>query len=159
MTEKLKITVGDANDFRDALATGWGFSDVDAACLIRQGHSPSMAAAMIGIGVLKLLSPKKAKDLPRKFVLAATADRVMAFGADSHSRGESPHSVMHVTIEPGEIASWSRTDVSMRADKAGMNQNATLILAGNEVPCTVPDGDAEDAFLDLIAKLGGAPAA
>jgi hypothetical protein len=155
VTEKLKITVGGANDFRDALATGWGLSDVDAACLIRQGHSPSMASAMVGIGVLKLLSPKKAKDLPRKFVLAARADRVIAFNADSHSRGESPHSVMHVTIEPGEIAGWSRTEVSMRADKAGMNQNATLILAGTEVPCTVPDGDAEEAFRELITALGG----
>jgi hypothetical protein len=153
MTDKLKITVGGASDFRDALATGWGLSDVDAACLVRQGHSPSMATAMLGVGVLKLLTPKKAKDLPRKFVLAATPDRVLAFDADSHSRGESPHSVMHVTIKPGEIASWPRADVTMRADEGGMNQNATLVLQGNEVPCSVPDGDAEAAFNELIAKL------
>ncbi|HEX2466898.1 MAG TPA: hypothetical protein VHJ54_01705 [Solirubrobacterales bacterium] len=155
MTEKLKITVQGAGDFRESLATGWGLADVEAACLVRQGHSPSMASAMIGVGVLKLLAPKKAKELPRKFVLAATPDRVLAFGADSHSRGESPHSVMHVTIHPGELASWSRGEVSMRADDAGVNQNATLVLAGNEVPCTVPDGDAEDALRELIRVLGG----
>jgi hypothetical protein len=153
MTDELKLTVGSAGDFRDALATGWGLADVEAACLIRQGHSPSTASAMLGVGVLRLLAPKKAKELPRKFVLAATPDRVIAFGADSHSRGESPHSVMHVTIEPGEVASWSRGEVSMRPDEGGMNQNATLVLAGNEVPCTVPDGDAEAAFKELIAKL------
>ena len=62
---------------------------------------------------------------------------------------------MHVTIKPGEIASWSRGEVSMRPDEGGMNQNATLVFAGNEVPCAVPDSDAEDAFEELIAKLGG----
>ena len=36
-----------------------------------------------------------------------------------------------------------------------MNQNATLVLAGNEVPCAVPDNDAEEAFAELIAKLSG----
>ena len=158
MAEKLKITVDGAGDFRDALATGWGLSDVEAASLVRQAHSPSMASAMVGIGVLKLFAPKKAKELPRKFVLAATPDRVIAFDASSHSRGESPNDVMHVTIAPGEIASWARGEVSMRADEGGMNQNATLMLAGNEVPCTVPDGDAEDAFRELIATLGGSPA-
>jgi hypothetical protein len=153
MADKLKFTVTGANDFRDALATGWGLADVEAACLVRQGHAPSMASAMVGVGVLKLFAPKKAKDLPRKFVLAATPDRVIAFDAGSHSQGESPNDIMHVSIKPGEVASWSRAEVSMRPDEGGMNQNATLVLAGNEVPCSVPDSDAEDAFNDLIARL------
>jgi hypothetical protein len=63
MPDKLKITVQGAGDFREPLATGWGLADVEAACLIRQGHSPSMASAMIGVGVLKLLAPRKAKEL------------------------------------------------------------------------------------------------
>ena len=157
MADKLKITVdGGASAFRDGMASGWGLADVEAACLVRQGHAPSMASAMLGVGVLKLFAPKKAKELPRKFVLAVTPDRVVAYDASSHSRGESTDSVMHVTIKPGEVASWSRGEVSMRADEGGMNQNATLILAGNEVPCAVPDGDAEEAFKELIRTLGGA---
>jgi hypothetical protein len=158
MADKLKITVHGAGDFRDALATGWGVADVEAACLVRQGHAPSMASAMLGVGVLKLFAPKKAKELPRKFVLAVTPDRVVAYDAGSHSRGEGASQTMHVTIEPGEIASWSRGEVSMRADEGGMNQNATLVLAGKEVPCAVPDSEAEAAFNELIASLGGAAA-
>jgi hypothetical protein len=155
VADKLKITVHDAGSFREALATGWGLTDVEAACLVRQGHAPSMASAMVGVGVLKLFAPKKAKDLPRKFVLAATPERVIAFGAGSYSEGEGTSAVMHVTIKPGELASWSRGEVSMRPEEGGMNQNATLVLAGNEVPCAAPDSDAEDAFNELIAKLGG----
>jgi hypothetical protein len=153
MADKLKLTVEGAGDFRQGMATGWGLADVEAACLVRQGHAPSTAAAMLGVGVLKLLAPKKAKELPRKFVLAVTPDRVVAYDASSHSRGEGSDQTMHVTIEPGEIASWSRGEVSMRADEGGMNQNATLVLAGKEVPCAVPDGEAEEAFQELIAKL------
>ena len=155
MADKLKITVHGAGSFREALATGWGLTDVEAACLVRQGHAPSTASAMLGIGVLKLFAPKRAKDLPRKFVLAATPDRVIAFDAGSHSEGEGSSATMHVTIKPGEIASWSRGEVSMRPEEAGMTQNATLVLAGEEVPCAVPDSDAEEAFSELITKLGG----
>ena len=115
MTDKLKITVEGAGDFRDALASGWGLADVEAACLVRQGHAPSMGRAMLGVGVLKLFAPKAAKELPRKFVLAVTPDRVIAFDASNHSRGEGASAVMHVTIKPGELASWSRGEVSMRA--------------------------------------------
>ena len=121
-------------------------------------HPPG-AFAVDGVGDDRRRRPEapraeKAKELPRKFVLAATPDRVLAFGADSHSRGESTDSVMHVTIHPGELASWSRGEVSMRPDDGGMNQNATLVLAGTDVPCSVPDGDAEDAFRELIRVLG-----
>ena len=158
MPDKLKVTVQDeAGSFRQALAIEWGLTDCEAACLVRQGHAPSLASAMLGVGVLKLLKPRAEKELPRKFVLAATRDRVLAFDASSHSRGERSDAVLHVTIEPGEIASWPRADVSMRADEGGMNQNATLVIAGKEVPCAVPDGNADDAFRELIAKLGGAP--
>jgi hypothetical protein len=159
VTEKIKFVVGGAESFREVLASEWGMGDVEAASIVRQGHSPSFASAMIGIGVLKLFTPKKAKELPRKFVLAATPDRVVAFRAGSHSRGEGPSDEMVVTIHPGEIADWPRGSVSMRPDEGGMNQNATLVLAGNEVPCAVPDGDAEDSFRELIAKLGGSPGA
>ena len=89
MAEKLKITVHDAGSFREALATGWGLNDVEAACLVRQGHAPSMASAMLGVGLFKLFASKRAKDLPRKFVLAATPDRVIAFGASSTARARA----------------------------------------------------------------------
>jgi hypothetical protein len=155
MTEELKITVGGADSFRRPLASEWGLGDVEAASIVRQGHSPSMAAAMVGVGVLKLLVPRPAKDLPRKFVLAVTPSRVIAFDASSHGRGRDDSTdTFHVTVHPGEIGSWSRSDVSMRADDGGMTQNATLTLSGKEIPCAVPASHAEEAFRDLIEKLG-----
>jgi hypothetical protein len=129
--------------------------DVEAASIVRQGHAPSMMGAMTGVGVLKLFKPRGAKELPRKFVLVATPDRVVAFDANTHGEGEHSESVLHVTIKPGEIASWPRGDVSMRSEEGGVTQNATLVLPGKEVPCAVPDGNAEEAFKELIAKLGG----
>jgi hypothetical protein len=52
MTEKLKITVGGADSFREPLTREWGLADVEAASIVRQGHAPSMASAMIGVGVV-----------------------------------------------------------------------------------------------------------
>ena len=153
--DEIKITATQADDFTRALATQWGMGDVEAACLIRQGHSPSMASAMVGFGLFKLFGRKGAKDLPRKFVLAATPDRVVAFDCNSHSEGEGTDATLHVTIHPGEVGEWPRGSVSMRPDDGGINPNATLVLAGTEVPCTVPDSDAKEAFARLVTVLSG----
>jgi hypothetical protein len=45
----------------------------------------------------------------------------------------------------------------MSRAKKGMNPNAVLHLSGNEVACAVPDGEAEEAFEQLLSALGGGP--
>jgi hypothetical protein len=158
MGEKLKFQANARDAFTSALTeAGWLGGPVEAACMVRQGHSPSMATAFIGVGMLKLLKPKGAKDLPRTFVLAVGADQVVAFDAGAHSRGEAASATYHVSVDSDKVASWPRDQVTMAAAKKGMTSNAILHLPGAAVELTVPNGRAEEAFADLIGALGGSP--
>ena len=154
--DKIKVVIaGGADSISAAMnEAGWLGGDVQAAGLLRQGHSPSMLSTAIGIGALKLLKPRADKELPRKFVLAVTGDRVVAYDANSHGRGEDTDATLHVTINPGEVGTWERSQVSMRSADKGITANGTLLIDGREVPCAAPDGLAEDAFAALSAALG-----
>ena len=157
MGEKLRFQANEPNAFTSALTeAGWLGGPVEAACTVRQGQSPSIASAMVGVGVLKLFKSKGAKELPRTFVLAVTADRVVALDAGGHSRGEGASETYHVKVDSDEKGSWPRDQVRMTFAKKGMNSNAILHLPGSDVEVTVPDGDAEEAFDALVATLGGA---
>lgn len=142
-----------AGSFRAALnEAGWTGDEVLAASIVRQGESPSMMGVATGLGLLKLLKRKGAKELPRVFVLAATADRLIAF--DARGVGEDDHDTYHVTIKPGEIASWQRSEASVRDSKDGITANAVLLVNGAEVPIAAPAGHADAAFEELQALLG-----
>jgi hypothetical protein len=157
MGEKLKFQANARDAFTSELTrAGWLGGSVEAACMVRQGHSPSLAATMVGVGVLKLFKSKGAKDLPRTFVLAVGGDRVVAFDGGGHSRGEGASETYHVNIDSEERGSWPRDQVRMTSAKKGINANAILHLPGSDVEVTVPDGEAEEAFEDLVAALGGA---
>lgn len=151
----LRFEVTGADSFRAALneAGGWAGGEVLAATIVRQGESPSMMGVATGLGLLKLLKRKGARDLPRVFVLAATAERVVAY--DARGMGDEDEDTYHVTIKPGELASWSRSDVSMRDSKDGITANAILLLDGVEVPVAAPEGHADAAFEELQTLLSG----
>ena len=154
--DKIKLVVYDADSIRAAMNdAGWLGGDVQAAGILRQGHSPSMLSTAIGIGALKLLKPRAEKDLPRKFILAVTSDRVVAYDANSHGRGEGSDETLHVTINPGEVGSWGRSQITMRSADKGITANGMLVIDGREIECAAPDGQADDAFAALIAALGG----
>jgi hypothetical protein len=156
MAGELKVDVLSEDAFRRALSeSGWLGGEVEAACMLRQGESPSMTSAMIGIGLVKLLKRKGITDLPRTFVLAVAADRVVAFDAGAYKEGEDSSAVYKVSIKPGPVGSWPRDQVSMIPSKDGITSNAVLHLDGTEMPCAVPDSDAEGAFSELEAALGG----
>jgi hypothetical protein len=158
MGEELKFQANVPDAFTSALTdAGWLGGPVEAACMVRQGHSPSMAMAFLGVGLLKLLKPRAAKDLPRTFVLAVAADQVVAFDAGAHSRGEAARATYHVRVDSDKLASWPRDQVTMAAAKKGITSNAILHLPGAAVEVTVPNGRAEEAFAALVAALGGSP--
>jgi hypothetical protein len=160
MGDEIRFQASTADAFSSApTEAGWLGGPVEAACMLRQGHSPSMATAMLGVGVLKLLMPRAAKDLPRTFVLAVTADRVVALDGGGHSEGEGASSVYNVKVDSDEQGSWPRGQVTMTPAKKGMTSNGVLHLAGAEIPVSAPNDDAEPAFANLIAALGGTPSA
>ena len=159
MGEELKFQANARDAFTSELTrAGWLGGPVEAACMVRQGQSPSLAATMVGVGVLKLFKSKGAKELPRTFVLAVGSDRVVAFDGGGHSRGEGADDTYHVKVDSEEKGSWPRDQVRMTAAKKGITPNAILHLPGSDVEITVPNGDAEEAFEDLVAALGGTPA-
>jgi len=50
MGDKLRFDVGGEDSIAEALnSSGWVEDSVEAACMIRQGHSPSLASAAIGV--------------------------------------------------------------------------------------------------------------
>lgn len=156
MGEKLRFQANARDAFTSALTeAGWLGGPVEAACMLRQGQSPSLGATIVGYGVFKLFKPKGAKELPRTFVLTVGGDRVVAFDGGGHSSGEGASETYHVKVDSEEQGSWPRDQVRMTLAKKGITPNAILHLPGNDVEVALPDGDAEEAFMDLVASLGG----
>ena len=159
MGEKLRFQANARDAFTSQLTqAGWLGGPVEAACMVRQGQSPSLGSAIVGVGVLKLFKSKGAKELPRTFVLAVGADRVVAFDGGGHSQGEGASETYHVKVDSEEKGSWPRGQVRMSMARKGLTHNAILHLPGKDVEVALPDGDAEEAFEDLVAALGGTPA-
>ena len=134
--------------------SGWLDEEVIAAGELMQGVKPSLVSAITGLALIELARPRRSKSLPRNFVLAITADRVVAFkasgGADADSGG--PYLL---SIRPGEYGSWPRESVRLAdVSKGAGSTSGTLVLAGIErVPVwrtNHPDPDTEE-LLELLA--------
>src|SRR5919197_3931194 len=82
--------------------SGWLGDEVIAAGQLRQGTAPSLVAMVTGWALIELLRPRRSKSLPRQFVLAVTADRVVAFHASGGGDSESNY---ETRISPGECGS------------------------------------------------------
>jgi len=153
--EPLRIDGASAESVRDALErAGWASGRVLRACVLRQGHSPTMTGAILLYGLIRLFFSPGSKALPRIFVLAATSERVLAFRARGGVGGEG----YRVTVYPGEEASWAREAVTMEAAKAGITMNAVLSVPGDggaeSIRCTAPNSQLEPAVEEMLALLG-----
>ena len=129
---------------------GWHDGQVRAAAILRQGESPSMASAMIGHGLLKLLKGKGAKDLPRVFVLGVTSDTAVVHKA--RGTGSEDSSDYFVTIWPEQLKSWPRDQVSIELTKKGMNLNCVIHAAGEDIPC---GAQADETLQALGEEMSG----
>jgi hypothetical protein len=134
--------------------SGWLGDEVIAAGQLRQGKAPSMVAVVTGWALVQLLRPRRSKTLPSQFVLAVTADRVIAFKASGGGDSESNY---ETRIKPGERGSWPRELVRLIDLPEGANsKGATLELAGVErIPVVRPNlnGDpSTDELFELLAS-------
>jgi hypothetical protein len=86
--------------------SGWLADEVIAAGVLRQGKAPSVLGAVTGL-VLIELARRRSKSLPREFVLAATAERAVAFATSAEGRRERRRSSRSnaASLAPG-LASW-----------------------------------------------------
>ena len=90
----LSIAPGQPGAIKQALnASGWLDDEVVAAGELRQGRAPSLLGMVTGTALIEVARPRRTKLLPRRFVLAATADRPPGCdepgGAERHR--DEPH--------------------------------------------------------------------
>src|SRR5687767_7178394 len=93
--------------------SGWLDGEVVAAGDLRQGKPLTITSMITGTALIELARPRRSKSLPRHFVLAATADRVVAFKALGYTVGEDSDATYMLKIKPGECGSWPRASVRM----------------------------------------------
>jgi hypothetical protein len=129
--------------------SGWLADEVIAAGVFRQGKAPSMLGAVTGL-VLIEMARRRSRSLPREFVLAATADRVVAFGMSSVEEGATPL----IEIKRGERGSWPRELVRLiDLTKGVFTRGATLELAGLErFPVTADGDDSTNELIELLSR-------
>jgi hypothetical protein len=90
---------------------GWVDGLVLAAGDLRQGKEPSLTSMLTGTALVEVLRPPCSKSLPRHFVLALTADRIVAFKALGSGNDEA--GVYELWLRPDEFASWPREAVRL----------------------------------------------
>ena len=132
--------------------SGWLADEVIAAGVLRQGNAPSLFGVVTGLVLIEMARPRRSKSLPREFVLAVTADRVVAFALSLWKEGDGATEYA-VQIKRGERGSWPR-ELARLIDltKGVFTRGGTLELAGVErIPIT---SDGDDSTNELIELLG-----
>jgi hypothetical protein len=133
--------------------SGWLADDVIAAGMLRQGRPPSPLALVTGTVLLQTARARRSKSLPRKFALAVTVDRVVAFTMSPWKEGDRvTDSVAVVRIKPGE-RSWPRSSVRLTdLHKRLGTRGGTLQLADVEPFPVTCDGDpSTDELIELLS--------
>jgi hypothetical protein len=128
-------------------------TEVLAAGELRQGQTPA-AEEVASLGTLfEIFKPRRSKAVPRRFVLALTADRVAAI--KSNSLGSAREGDYRVLLRGGEQGSWPRDTVSLDAPEGAKARGGTLHLGGEAVPVFRPllSGDEEtDELFRLLSS-------
>jgi hypothetical protein len=162
-SDRIEVVPGSLGAIKQALnASGWIDGEVIAAGELRQGKPTTLAGVLTGAAIVGALRPRRSKALPGHFVLAATADRIVAFKASGGGGGDDADSMPYfVKIEPGARGSWPRASVRVfDLPDGGRSKGGMLALDGTErlpVARAGLDRDPDtDELLDLLSS--GAPA-
>jgi hypothetical protein len=128
-------------------------TEVLAAGELRQGETPDRdSVASLGT-LFEVFRPRRSKLVPRRFVLAVTADRVAAI--KSFGMGSEKNDDYRVYLRGGEQGSWSRDMVSLEAPEGAKAWGGILHLGGEAVPVFRPllSGDEEtDELFRLLTS-------
>jgi hypothetical protein len=132
--------------------SGWLADEVIAAGVLRQGKAPSLPALVTGLALVEVLRPRRSKRLPREFLLAVTADTVVAFAMSPWAEGDGTTDRV-VKIKRAEHGSWARESVRIDLTKPGESKDGTLELAGVERFPVMQDGDqSTDELIELLSR-------
>jgi hypothetical protein len=153
-SDSVKVLVEDGADLARGINGSDAFGDeVKAAAILRQGQSPSIASAAVGIGLWNVLKPRANRDLPKVFVLALTDSEALAFDARGVTIDETDY---YVTVKAGPLARWPRSTLSVERTKKGVNANVALHVGGETILCS---SMAEETLDALEAELATRAAA
>jgi hypothetical protein len=104
--------------------------EVIAVAALSQGSPPSMLSMVTGAALIKLVSPRPSKALPKRFILAVTLDRVVALKGTPISDEDGNDTGAHIR---GEVASWARGEVTATPSADGEG-GGTLEIPGASIP-------------------------
>jgi len=152
---RVRVEVGDPRAYMRGLnASGWLAEEVLAAGVLRQGKPYSLFGLVTGLALLDWLRARRTKTLPREFVLAVTAERVIAFALSPVAEGGGDGWVEAVWIKRGERGSWPRHLVRVIDPTNGFSsKGATLELGGvQRVPVAWDPGDSTDELIELLNR-------
>jgi hypothetical protein len=154
----LKVRTSMFGTFKGALnEAGWLEDEVLAAGHLRQGR----AGKLRGISEqLQLLMPRRSKKLPRHFVLAVTADEVVAFKATEVGQDSNAAIYQQLKIREGIAFRYPRDSVSLADLTDGAkSRGATITIEGESFQVMRPNPYGDPNTDELIAVLGGLAAA
>jgi hypothetical protein len=140
--------------FKRALnESGWLDDEVVAVGMVTQGKTQSLFRMITGLALLEVVRSRRSKTLPREFVLAVTADRVVALALSPWKEGVGD-TVDVVKIKNEQRGSWRRGHVRVIDPTTGRVQNGgTLDLAGDErFPFTWGGDDSTTELVELLSR-------
>jgi len=123
--------------------------EVVACAALSQGTPPSMLSLVTGAALIKLVSPRASKELPKRFILAVTTDKVVALKGTPISDEDGNDTGAHIR---GVIATWSRGEVTAATNSDG--RGGTLQIPGASVPVFDRSID-NPRERELLMALGG----
>jgi hypothetical protein len=151
----LRVVLGDRAAYARALnASGWLAEEIQAAGRLRQGKPYSLFGLVTGLALLDWLRARRAKSLPREFVLAVTAQGVFVFGVSLVAEGDGEGSVDAIRLKRPARGSWPRAAVRAIDRTEGFSsKGATLELAGvDRVAVAWDGGDSTDEVIELLCR-------
>jgi hypothetical protein len=149
-TGPLAVRLGKPGALTRALnESGWLADEVVAAGALRQGKPPSLLTAVTGVALIEL-ARRRSKLLPREFVLAATAERVVALAMTAEG---DETSMPLIKIKRGERGCWPRELVRLIDSTTGLpTRGATLEVAGERIPVAADGDDSTAELIELLSR-------
>jgi hypothetical protein len=147
--DKMEQPADGLKEWRDAAQAQITEPVIDACMFSRPTSYAGNAIAshsgpLVGI-LLRKSRQIRAGGLPQHFMLAVTADEVVALERVMTARGGPAGK------PGGEVARWKRSDVGVSWTPAGYLLKVTVVVDGEIYKCTVVKHDLSESFLRLLS--------
>jgi hypothetical protein len=151
----LRVPLVEQDAFKRRLnASGWFDDEVRAAGLLTQGRAQSLISLLTGWGLIQMVRPRGNKSLPREFLVAVTAGRVVLLAMSAWSEGGEGTDVV-LKVKREELGSWSRGSVRVEPGERKLRsgqKGGMLEIAGLEPFPVNWEGWGSEELVELLAR-------